>query len=78
MNAGIVDGNKIGYNVSEKDQLIPLISIIIESSILTPEQIDIWQASVNKYRHMSFAEWLTTVPETKSDWQALAVTNAQE
>ena len=65
-NAGIVDGNKMGYNVSEKDQLIPLIGSITESSILTPEQIDIWQAAVNKYCHMSFAEWLTTVPETKS------------
>ena len=27
---------------------------------------------------MSFAEWLITVPKTKSYWQALAVTNAQE
>ena len=68
----------MAYNVSEKDQIIPVIDNITKSSILTPEEIEIWQTVVNKYRHMSFAEWLTTVPETKSDWQALAVTNAQE
>ena len=68
----------MAYNVSEKDQLIPIIDNITKSSILTPKEIEIWQTAVNKYRHMYFAEWLTTVPETKSDWQALAVANAQE